>query len=142
MTAASYAGLQGQLATLLNITHSIQFICFNASNEEVSHLAGEDGGVVDDAGDVDGAADRDVEPGRAQYERGGLKDSQPDVLADDGSAGDLALVPSTVLHHRGPDGQAPVGGVRGVAGLVPRCTVNSGHIMCRPSRPCLQNEHV
>ena len=86
----------------------------------LSHLGGEHRGVVDDAGDVDGAADRDVEPGGAQDGCGGLVDGEPDVLVDDGVGGDLALVQPAVRPLRGPDGQAPVGGVRGVGGLVPQ----------------------
>ena len=86
----------------------------------VSHLAGEHGGVVDDAGDVDGAAQGDVEGGGAQDGGGWLQYSQPDPVTEDGSAGDLADVESTVLRHHGLDGEAPVSAVRQVTGLVPQ----------------------
>ena len=91
-----------------------------SSLSPLSHLVRKDRGVVDDAGDVDGAPDRDVEPGEAEDVGDGLADCEPDVLGYDGCGGDLALVLPAVLPAHGPDGEAPVRGVGGVAGLVPQ----------------------
>ena len=84
------------------------------------HLAGDQGGVVDDAGDVDGAAQGDVEPWRAQDVGGWLEDCQPDLVTDDGGAGHLTEVLPTVGRLHGLDGEAPVRAVRKVTGLVPQ----------------------
>ena len=84
------------------------------------HLAGEDGGVVDGAGDVDGAAQGDVEAGGAQDGGGGLQYSQPDLVTEDGTAGHLADVQPAVLRLHRLDAEAPVRAVGEVGGLVPQ----------------------
>lgn len=70
------------------------------NNKVRVHLAGGVGNIVDDTGDVDGAAGGDIHVRGALDESLWLQDRQPYVMRDDGSGGHLTLILAcvTTLH--------------------------------------------